>query len=317
MVSQDATVTTYEYDSLNRLISLTDPQDRATTYSDDEASNLLQMSYPNNTIAGYTFDSLNRLLLLTNKAGINTISSYAYNYNLSGMRTRATLKDGSYVDYSYDALNRLISESKYPSQGRDIYSSAYQFDGVGNRLTYETTTYHNFNDGFNRLDNRDVQGGWSEVAGDWKIDNNRLFIPNARTDAIIIYPDENFSDAAIEVTARLKTVGNKKGSYIVFAYQNPCDFYYAGLEGISDLWVMGHYRKAGYNDLITLSEPIEKSTDYRIRVIVADNTATLESFEDGNWITKLSYTFSSLASGKVGLSVEKSRTQFDDFKVSW
>ncbi len=317
MVSPDAMVTTYEYDLLNRLISLTDPQDKTTTYSYDEASNLLQMSYPNNTTADYTFDKLNRLLSLTNEAGINTISSYDYKYNLSGMRTMATLNDGSYVDYSYDALNRLNTESKYSSQGGEIYSSDYTFDGVGNRLTYETTVYHNFNDGFNRPDNLDVQGGWSGVAGDWKIDNNRLFMPNARTDTIIIYPDENISEATIEVTARLKTAGNKKGSYIVFAYQNPSDFYYAGLEGISDLWVIGHYQKTGYNDLITLSEPIEKSIDYRLRVIVADNTATLESFEDGMWIAKLSYTFSSLASGKVGLSVEKSRTRFGDFKVSW
>jgi RHS repeat-associated protein len=225
------------------------------------------------------------------------------------------LSGGSSTDYTYDALNRLTSEANNAAQ--TSYSASYQFDNVGNRLSYLRTDTHGFNDDFNRLNNLNVGTNWLEVAGDWQIDSNRLFMPNAETDAIIIYPAQSIPNPVITTTLKLETVGNKKGSYIIFSYQDQNDFYYAGLEGTSNLWVMGRYTNGTYNDLVTLSEPIDKLIDYHIKVTVNANTATLESLQNNAWVTKLTHTFPSLPQGKVGLSVEKSRTRFDDFKASW
>jgi hypothetical protein len=131
------------------------------------------MTYPNNTQAGYTYDNLNRLVDLVNGlsasyhsgssgsdhskpfddchserseesrySSTNTkpISSYDYEYNLAGMRIKVTLKDGTYIEYEYDVLNRLTKETKYKPHQWDkqkhlIYSYEYTFDAVGNRLT--------------------------------------------------------------------------------------------------------------------------------------------------------------------------------------
>lgn len=317
MTNPDGGITNYTYDGLNRPVSITDPQGKTTTYAYDSLSNLIQEVYPNNTQANYAFDNLNRLVSLANRAGVDTLSSYAYEYNSLGMRTKVTLSDGSYTTYSYDSLSRLIAESRSSVDGQGIFSSGYQFDLLGNRLSCARTDYHSFTDDFNRSNDSALGNNWLEVTGDWQIDNSRIFMPNAETDATLIYPGQTIPSPVIESTVQLETVGNKKGSYIIFSYQNPNDFYYAGLEGVSDLWVMGHYQNGNYNDLMTLSEPIEKLIDYHLRVTVIDNSVTLESLENGAYTKKLKHIFTSLPPGKVGLSAEKSRTSFDDFKVCW
>ncbi|MFH1777026.1 MAG: DUF6531 domain-containing protein, partial [Candidatus Omnitrophota bacterium] len=310
--------TSYNYDKLNRLISITNAGEVIATYNYDGASNLTQIIYPNNTHADYVFDNLNRIISLTNKNSDAVISSYDYKHNPSGMRTKMALSNNTYLDYNYDALNRLTSAaSKSSLDSQLIFTGAYEYDKLGNRLTYIVTEGNNLFDDFNRANNLDAGTNWEETAGDWQIDNNRLFMPNAETDAIIIHSGPEITNPVIETTTYLETVGNKKGSYIIFSYQNANDFYYAGIEGISDLWVIGHYRNGAYNDLVSLSEPIEKLIDYKLKVSVQNNSVTLESLEDNIWTEKVAYCFSTLPSGKVGLSVEKSRTRFDDFKVYW
>ncbi len=137
MTDPDNSITNYTYDSLNRLISLTDPQGKTTSYSYDSLNNLTQMDYPNHTQANYAFDNLNRLISLTNKKGREPISSYAYDYNPSGMRTKVTLAEGDYILYSYDKLNRLNHEERYSRKKELIYSFTYAYDPLGNRLTQE------------------------------------------------------------------------------------------------------------------------------------------------------------------------------------
>ncbi|MFH1776667.1 MAG: RHS repeat-associated core domain-containing protein [Candidatus Omnitrophota bacterium] len=310
--------TSYNYDELNRLIKITNAGEVIAAYNYDEASNLTQIIYPNNTQASYVFDNLNRIISLTNKNSSAVISSYDYEHNKQGMRTKMTLSNNTYLDYNYDALSRLTSAaSKSPLDNQLKFAWAYEYDKLGNRLTYIETEGNNLFDDFNRSNNLDAGTNWEETAGDWQIDNNRLFMPNAETDAIIIYSSQQIANPVIETTTYLETVGNKKGSYIIFSYQNANDFYYAGIEGISDLWVIGHYQNGAYNDLVTLNEPIEKLIDYKLKVSVQNNTVTLESLEDNIWTEKVAYCFNTLPPGKVGLSVEKSRTRFDDFKVSW
>jgi RHS repeat-associated protein len=60
------------------------------------------------------------------------------------MITKKTLQDGSWTVYSYDALNRLLEETKQTSVST-IYDYAYTYDLVGNRLTWtKNTTLGNF-----------------------------------------------------------------------------------------------------------------------------------------------------------------------------
>jgi RHS repeat-associated protein len=81
----------------------------------------------------YTYDDLNRLTNVTNYAPFGaTISSYEYVLNNAGIRTAVIEHDGSRVDYGYDDLYRLTSETR---TGLSPYNIAYTYDNVGNRLT--------------------------------------------------------------------------------------------------------------------------------------------------------------------------------------
>ncbi len=142
MVDQDGGVTTYAYDLLNRLTNVTDPEGRTAAYHYDQVSNLTQMDYPNFTQAVYGYDNLNRLVNLTNRPTNaihkekHNISSYSYDYDPMGMRTKVSLERGDYILYSYDALNRLTKEVKMKGDsGRTFYTYSYAYDAVGNRTS--------------------------------------------------------------------------------------------------------------------------------------------------------------------------------------
>lgn len=140
MTNQDGEKTLYAYDALNRLAQLMDPAGKATLYAYDEVSNLVEMNCPNGIESLYTFDNLNRLINLVNqeakgKYRKDILSSYGYDYDLAGMRTKAVFSDGSYIEYAYDGLNRLTEETKYGRGGRAKHKYEYIFDPVGNRLT--------------------------------------------------------------------------------------------------------------------------------------------------------------------------------------
>lgn len=148
MVDQDGGITTYEYDPLNRLITLTSPQAETITYTYDEVNNLAQMNYPNSTQTTYSYDNLNRLINLVNKRTASTpsqkeiISSYSYQYDDAGMRTKVTMDDGDYVLYSYDKLNRLTKEMKKKGNlKRTFFSYSYAYDPAGNRTSMTRRLY--------------------------------------------------------------------------------------------------------------------------------------------------------------------------------
>ncbi len=58
-------------------------------------------------------------------------------YNAANQRTKVTLADGGYWEYSYDALGQVIGARKYNSSGQLLpgMDYSYSFDGIGNRLS--------------------------------------------------------------------------------------------------------------------------------------------------------------------------------------
>ncbi len=148
MVDQNGQKTTYAYDSLNRLASVTDIKG-TTLYTYDAVSNKLSVKYPNTTSEIYTYDVMNRPTLVNNIANKNTvISSFKYTYDLAGMVTSKQYKDGSIIQYTYDALNQLLRETKSSSTSKQatvIYDYVYTYDLLGNRLSFKkSTTLGNF-----------------------------------------------------------------------------------------------------------------------------------------------------------------------------
>lgn len=129
--------TLYEYDQNNRLISITNPSDETTIFVYDPASRLIEQYQDNGTSTHYTYDAANRLLTLENRRNNGTtISSYSYEYDGNGNRTRITEHDGTVWEYTYDGDNRLTHVQK-----NGVPVQQFELDNVGNRLSLNQVDY--------------------------------------------------------------------------------------------------------------------------------------------------------------------------------
>ena len=135
----------YSYDPLNRLSSVTDSTG-VITYRYDAVGNLNSFSYPNGTSTNYTYDALNRLKHVQGTcdsgAGCGApgtaISSYTYTLGPAGNRLSVAELTGRTVQYTYDAIYRLASETITGSATQNGAIS-YSYDAVGNHLQRNST----------------------------------------------------------------------------------------------------------------------------------------------------------------------------------
>ncbi|WP_345798885.1 RHS repeat domain-containing protein [Aliiglaciecola sp. CAU 1673] len=98
----DSRTELYTYDSLNRLIAVTDHQSQTTRFDYDAGGNQTHIHYPNGLVAEYNYDSLNRVTdVSTRDADGNLLSRYAYNLDATGRRTGLTELDGRSSEWSY------------------------------------------------------------------------------------------------------------------------------------------------------------------------------------------------------------------------
>jgi RHS repeat-associated protein/uncharacterized repeat protein (TIGR01451 family) len=132
---------TYTYDALNRLGSATDGSG-STSYAYDAVGNLSGFTYPNGVKTTYSYNTLNRLTQMqstcgTGASGCGTsgtaISRYTYTLGAAGNRLSVAELGGRTVNYAYDDIYRLTSETISSSSSQNGAIS-YQYDSVGNRL---------------------------------------------------------------------------------------------------------------------------------------------------------------------------------------
>ncbi|SPD72923.1 hypothetical protein PITCH_A1590005 [uncultured Desulfobacterium sp.] len=140
-VTTAAGITQYAYDAINRLSRVTDPDGGITNYAYDNVGNRASITYANGDVTTYTYDTLNRLTNITSrKSDTSLIASYTYTLGPAGNRTRVVEgHSGRSVDYTYDALYRLVNEDIADPVNGDS-STAYTYDPVGNRLTMTSGT---------------------------------------------------------------------------------------------------------------------------------------------------------------------------------
>jgi RHS repeat-associated protein len=137
----------YEFDSLNRLVTVNDPKVGRSVYGYDAVGNLQQCIYANLVTSIYEYDSLNRLTNLASDKLLTPIAAYAYSVGPTGNRVAAseTLfatalnSNLSTIDrvYSYDSVYRLTSEAINLNSQHSVLN--YSYDNVGNRITRTST----------------------------------------------------------------------------------------------------------------------------------------------------------------------------------
>jgi RHS repeat-associated protein len=127
-------VTSYAYDTLNRLSTLTPPTAFSSTgfgFSYDALSRRTQMTRPNGVTTNYTYDNLSRLLSVLHQVSSSTIDGAAYTYDSAGNRTAKTNEKTAVTsNYTYDPLYELTEVTQSTNT-----TESYSYDPVGNRLS--------------------------------------------------------------------------------------------------------------------------------------------------------------------------------------
>ena len=125
---------TYAYDTLNRLQTLTPPAAIAGGnfgFTYDALSRRTQMTRPNGLKSIYAYDNLSRLLSVLHQSGTTTLDGAAYAVDNAGNRTSRTPQpSGTASNYTYDPIYELTQVTQGAST-----TESYSYDPVGNRLS--------------------------------------------------------------------------------------------------------------------------------------------------------------------------------------
>jgi RHS repeat-associated protein len=134
MTDPEGGVTSYTYDTLNRLTGLTDFNFNSFGLSYDQLGRRTSLTRPNGVSTSYQYDSLSRLLSVLHQVGANTLDGAAYTVDAAGNRTsKSDALAGTTSNYTYDAiyqLTQVVASSTPPTTTEN-----YSFDAVGNRLS--------------------------------------------------------------------------------------------------------------------------------------------------------------------------------------
>ncbi len=127
--------TTYEYDAVNRLVLIQDPMGHETQYRYDGLGNRVALVDAEGMETHYGYDALGRLTQVTEnyQDGVTGSATDAdvqtrYTYDAVGNRTAIINAHGYTTTFSYDGLNRQISE-----QDALGHTTRYSYDAIGNR----------------------------------------------------------------------------------------------------------------------------------------------------------------------------------------
>jgi RHS repeat-associated protein len=132
--------TTYNYDPLNRLTSLTDFAGRLFSFTYDALGRRIGLTRPNGVNTSYTYDSLSRLLSVLHQTGSAALDGASYAYDAAGNRTSKTVLPSNLTSaYSYDPVYELTKVMQGTTQ-----KESYAYDAVGNR-TYQPGAPYTYN----------------------------------------------------------------------------------------------------------------------------------------------------------------------------
>ncbi len=154
-------------------------------------------------------------------------------------------------------------------------------------------------------------------AGTWTVQSGRYqVVPVLDQQGISTLRLAEPLPADVEILATINaddlTPGRFSNGFVIFDYQSPTDFKFAGAYVASNTWVIGHRTTSGWVNDVEVIESISAGTDYNLQVIVQGNQVRL--LADGG--EKLSRQYSDiLTDGQAGIGTSDALTFFDNVQV--
>lgn len=184
-VSTEFGDTSYEYDKLDRLVRVIDRNGYATIYEYDANGNKTAVKYANGLTVSYEYDKLNRLICEeTIDSDSNVVVKYVYTLGASGERIKVEELDRT-VEYTYDELYRLTSETI--TEGEDVTVYTYAYDSVGNRISKtknDVETVYTYNE-LNQLVSE------NDITYEYDLNGNVVRMTSPSKSALYVYNSEN------------------------------------------------------------------------------------------------------------------------------
>ena len=190
-------LTTYSYDALNRLTSMTNNKGQTATFSYDALGRRTSMTHANGVVTNYTYDAASQLLSLSHQLGASTIDSFTYAYDKVGNRQSKADTSGT-ANYSYDVLNRLVQATN-PLPANPLEN--YGYDAVGNRTNSNQNGASVFNQGNQLLEDANFT---------YQYDNNgNMTRKTAKVGGAVTTYDYDAENRLARVATAIRTVNYK------------------------------------------------------------------------------------------------------------
>jgi Ca2+-binding RTX toxin-like protein len=176
--------------------------------------------------------------------------------------------------------------------------------------------------------------GFAADSGAWNVTRGRFEVAPETLGAVaagVMHVGE-YLPGYFEVTATINagkpTGGLKSNAYLIFDYQSPTDFKFAGVNISTDKIEMGHVDESGWHVTAQTNAQLKPNNDYRMLLAINGLTATLVvdgPSSSGAPIGHFSYAFAAridewgyshgLNEGMVGLGANNSVARVDDVTV--
>jgi RHS repeat-associated protein len=303
--------TTYAYDTLNRLTTLTPPSafsgGSSFGFSYDALSRRTQMTRPNGVTTNYTYDNLSRLLSVLHQDGGGTIDGATYTMDAAGNRTAKTNHlSGLTSSYAYDSIYELTQVTQAATT-----TESYSYDPVGNRtaslgvssyttnasneLTATPSATYAFDDNGNTMSKTDSTGTTSNT---WDYENRLTSVALPGTGGTVYFKYDPFGRRIYKQSATATSI---------FAY----DGYDIVEESNS-----GGTPIARYSQGLSIDEPLTMLRSSATSYYEADGLGSITSLTNASGAVASTYTYDSFgnvtnSTGTIGNSFRYTGREFD------
>ena len=153
---------------------------------------------------------------------------------------------------------------------------------------------------------------WTILSGTWSVDAGQLdgYISSDR--AFIMSPVGDVSDATITVDWTSLSGGTWTNGIVVFGYVDANNYRVADFRDGANRWYIREFIGGTQYNRASTSETINTNQQYAMEVVI-DASGLVTISADGT--EKVSYNFGDVQTGQVGLEVNQSHSQFDNFCV--